>query len=81
MHELVTNSVKYGALSNGSGRVHLSWILEQATDAPMPPLRWEERGGPTVTPPKRRGSGSKLIERSLAQELGGEVKMDFAPAG
>ena len=44
-------------------------------------LRWEERGGPQVTPRVRRGFGSRMIERGLAAELGGEVRMIYAPAG
>ena len=42
---------------------------------------WEEKGGPNVSPPKRRGFGSRLIERSLASDLGGRVNIEFAAAG
>ncbi len=44
-------------------------------------LRWQESGGPPVTPPGRKGFGSRLIERGLAQELSGEVRLDYEPAG
>lgn len=44
-------------------------------------LRWEERGCPQVTPPVRRGFGSRMIEREFAAEVGGEVRMIYAPAG
>jgi two-component sensor histidine kinase len=79
--ELATNAVKYGALSDGSGEIHLNWLLDHTSEVPRLFLRWEERGGPEVVPPSRRGFGSRLIERSLAQDLGGEVKIVFAPTG
>jgi two-component sensor histidine kinase len=44
-------------------------------------LRWQESGGPPVTPPDRRGFGSHLIEGGLAKELNGEVRLDYEPAG
>ncbi|MGO4570885.1 PAS domain-containing sensor histidine kinase [Microvirga sp. 2TAF3] len=81
LQELVTNAVKYGALSNPTGEVHLTWSIEQAAKSPRLSLRWEERGGPLVCPPTRRGFGSRLIERSLAHELEGEVKIEFARTG
>ena len=44
-------------------------------------LTWRETGGAVVTPPTRRGFGSRLLERGVARELGGKVTMDFAPTG
>lgn len=44
-------------------------------------LCWQESGGPPVSPPSRRGFGSYLIERGVAQELDGEVHLDYEPAG
>jgi two-component sensor histidine kinase len=44
-------------------------------------LRWQESGGPPVTPPGRKGFGSRLIEGGLAQDLGGEVRLDYEPLG
>jgi two-component sensor histidine kinase len=81
LQELATNAVKYGALSNERGQVGIRWSVEG--DGPVPHLRfrWEESGGPTVQPPSRRGFGSRLIERSLAQDLGGTVALTFAPRG
>lgn len=80
-HELATNAVKYGALSNAEGELHLDWSIDRSRKHPRLLLRWEERGGPPVAPPKRRGFGSRLVERSLAQDLEGEVRIDFSPAG
>ena len=80
LHELFTNAVKYGALSNDSGRLQLDWKrLEGAP--PRLLLNWSESGGPPVEKPERRGFGSVLLERSLRQDLGGAVALDFRPAG
>jgi two-component sensor histidine kinase/PAS domain-containing protein len=80
LHELCTNAVKYGALSNDSGRVSIEWRWEDA-DAGRLRLIWSESGGPLVVAPDRRGFGSRLIERALAAELGSPVMMDFRTKG
>jgi two-component sensor histidine kinase len=80
-HELATNAVKYGALSNAVGTVDLTWIVDRHSAPPRLKLRWKEREGPPVEPARRRGFGTRLIERSLAQDLGGEARIEFAPAG
>ncbi|HEY8566365.1 MAG TPA: PAS domain S-box protein [Beijerinckiaceae bacterium] len=80
LQELATNAAKYGALSNATGELHVGWTLEES-DPPSLRLRWEERGGPTVAAPTRRGFGSRLIERSLGQDLGGAVAIVYAPTG
>jgi len=81
VHEIATNAAKYGALSNETGRVTLEW--EVIADTPKPRLRliWSEIGGPPVTEPVRRGFGSRLIERSARDQLGGEATVDFLPRG
>ncbi|GJD54627.1 PAS domain-containing protein [Methylobacterium dankookense] len=82
LHELATNAAKYGALSNESGVVELRWYVVHEGDAPRFCLTWSEQGGPPIlTQPTRRGFGSRLIERSFASEVGGEVKLTFAPTG
>jgi PAS domain S-box-containing protein len=81
LQELCTNAVKYGALSNETGRVGITWILESSPNGPRLEMCWEEMGGPPVSPPQRRGFGTRLIERSLAQELNGTVWIEFAPGG
>ena len=80
-HELVTNATKHGALSVQAGRVAVAWTMTPDADAPSIEIVWRETNGPRVAPPGRRGFGSRLLERALAGELGGEVKLDFAPAG
>lgn len=81
LHELATNAVKYGALSNGYGIVSLTWEAKGAVDeAQSVRLTWRELGGPLVVPPERKGFGSFLIERAL-QGGGGNAKLDFNPNG
>jgi len=78
-HELATNAVKYGALSKDSGKVSVSWrVVPQSGRFE---LRWRESGGPVVSPPARRGFGSRLIEYGLAQDIGGEVRLRFDDLG
>jgi two-component system CheB/CheR fusion protein len=81
LHELCTNAVKHGALSNGSGRVVIAWAAHDTGEARELRMRWTESGGPPVTPPQRRGFGSRLLERGLKQDLGGDVRIDFAATG
>jgi len=81
MHELATNAVKYGALANKTGTIDVSWKVTNGTAPPRLALRWTETGGPPVVPPRRRGFGSRLIERSLANDLDGQVEIAFAPTG
>jgi two-component sensor histidine kinase len=78
-HELATNAARYGAFSTPDGTVHISWTIDAAGE--ILKLRWEERGGPPVVAPERRGFGLRLIEHGLGRELSGVVKLDFAPGG
>jgi PAS domain S-box-containing protein len=80
LHELATNAAKYGALSNETGRVELQWSEERGDHSTFV-LDWREVGGPPVQPPTHRGFGSRLIERGLAAELDGKVRMDYQPDG
>jgi PAS domain S-box-containing protein len=77
VHELATNAGKYGALSEAAGQVEIRWVAEDGRLK----LVWRERGGPPVEPPSRRGFGTRMIERGLAAELGGAVKIDFRSEG
>jgi PAS domain S-box-containing protein len=77
LHELATNAVKYGALSNASGRISVEWRI---SDPVRLELRWKERGGPRVVQPKRRGFGSRLIEQSLASDSG-NTQVIYDPRG
>ena len=78
LHELATNAVKYGALSVPDGRVTIRWTV---SDDDILTMSWVEQDGPPVPPPQRSGFGSRLLQRSLARELGGDVVFTFAPEG
>lgn len=76
-HELATNAVKYGALSNGDGRVAVAWRMEPDETIV---LTWRERDGPAVVPPERVGFGSQLVN-VLLKSHDGEVTMNYEPSG
>lgn len=78
-HELATNATKYGALSVEGGRVDLTWTFDEASDRLR--LTWVETGGPRVTPPAKKGFGSRLIERGFGGELRGQAQMRYEPDG
>ncbi|MDB5445194.1 MAG: hypothetical protein JWQ97_511 [Phenylobacterium sp.] len=80
LHELSTNASKYGALSSPAGRLAVEWCFDER-DPELLRLTWRESSGPPVSPPGIRGFGSQLIERNLAQALGGTAKLVFAPGG
>ena len=77
-HELVTNALKYGALSCETGQVRVDYERDEQDRLQ---LVWREHGGPPVVPPTRRGFGTKMIGLVLKAELGAEVRFDFAPEG
>ncbi|WP_239805099.1 HWE histidine kinase domain-containing protein [Croceicoccus hydrothermalis] len=77
VHELTTNSTKYGALSD-SGKVCVEWRIE---DDGALLVDWVEKGGPAVMPPKRRGFGTTIICDSIPHELGGDAEVHYRTAG
>jgi two-component sensor histidine kinase len=81
VHEIATNAAKYGALSNDSGKVALDWEVTKENAKPKLRLIWSETGGPAVVAPAQRGFGSRLIERSARDQLGGEATVEFLPHG
>ncbi|AWN39949.1 PAS domain-containing protein [Methylobacterium durans] len=81
IHELATNSVKYGALLNDQGRVLISWDVVDGSSPERLWFQWQEIGGLLVTPPTRTGFGTRMIERALAQEIGGTAEIDYRPRG
>jgi two-component sensor histidine kinase len=76
LNELCTNAVKYGALSNTAGRIEIT----SAVDEKKLQLTWTESGGPAVRQPARRSFGTRLIGR-LAEQLQGDVRLSYEPAG
>jgi two-component sensor histidine kinase len=78
LHELATNALKYGALSAATeGVVDVQWSCREGKFC----LLWSEFGGPAVSKPTRRGFGTRVIERALAQDLGGTADIVFRREG
>jgi PAS domain S-box-containing protein len=78
LHELATNAAKYGALSNATGKVHISWSTD---DSNLFTLRWQEQGGPPVRPPMQKGFGSAVLEELMVQHFEIPPRIDFASEG
>jgi len=78
IHELMTNSAKYGALSDSHGNIDIETSLDALRRLH---IRWIESGGPPVRRPTRRGFGTTVIERSIPYDLKGEAKIDYALSG
>ena len=81
LNELATNAMKYGALSNATGSVVVEWEVSIAHGGRQVSVRWEERDGPEVQMPERRGFGTQLIEGTIAYELRGTVRTEYARTG
>lgn len=80
VHELATNAAKYGSLSIEMGRVEVAWSVIGDSD-PRLRLLWQERDGPAVAPPQRKGFGTTLIQRSVSFEMDGEADLQFEREG
>ena len=78
LHELCTNAVKYGALSNATGRINITSMVDD--ESQLFTLTWTETGGPTVQEPTRRSFGTRLLG-ALATQLHGDVRMRYEPDG
>ena len=76
VHELATNSIKHGALSNGSGNIGISWSVNGTDSAAILKFRWCESGGPPVQMPTRKGFGTYLLRTAFKN-----VRLDFASGG
>ncbi|SFV28963.1 Bacteriophytochrome (light-regulated signal transduction histidine kinase) [Devosia crocina] len=77
-HELSTNAAKYGALSRPGGELKVEWKLDAVGACD---IVWQERKGPEVRPPSRRGFGTVLVDRSIPFDLGGESNVDYHSDG
>src|ERR1700682_2956851 len=77
LHELVTNSAKYGALSTLSGRLSIGWEMQ----GEFLLLTWEESGGPLVHKPTSRGFGTRSVIASIYAQLGGQALFDWRSEG
>ena len=81
IHELATNAIKYGALSNADGHVSITWLTENGDAAPNFVFIWREAGGPTAMEPSTAGFGSRLIGRVLQDDFDGTVEMSYQSTG
>jgi PAS domain S-box-containing protein len=82
LHELATNAAKYGALSlPEQGRVDIHWSIDGYAEASRFKFQWQERDGPPVIVPTRKGFGSLLLERLPSQDFGALPEIAFAPNG
>ncbi|MBL8584931.1 MAG: histidine kinase, partial [Rhizobiaceae bacterium] len=81
LHELASNALMHGALSNSAGTVKISWRVDRSKAPRRLVLIWEETGGPPVAEPQRHGFGSILIRRSLSKVIDSHVSHEFPPTG
>jgi PAS domain S-box-containing protein len=81
IHELTTNAIKYGALSQPGGSIDIRWTIAPQEDSRRLSIEWRERGGPKVEPPSRQGFGTRLIGRGMSSGAGSDVEMAFEPKG
>jgi PAS domain S-box-containing protein len=81
LHELVTNAVKYGALSSPSGHVAVNWHQPVDGEASRVEIEWRESGGPPVVRPAKTGYGTSLIREMIPHEIGGAVDLAFVAEG
>ncbi|ONG51758.1 hypothetical protein BKE38_15420, partial [Pseudoroseomonas deserti] len=77
LHELATNAAQHGALSRPSGQVVLSWLVQGGVLS----LSWHEHHGPAITAPARRGFGLRVVENTIARQMGGQVELQWQPTG
>ena len=76
-HELASNSSKFGALSRPQGRLDVRWSVGSSGDAQIVNLDWQERDGPKVEQPKRRGFGTTLLEKVVAVQCDANVELNY----
>jgi PAS domain S-box-containing protein len=81
VHELATNAIKYGALSEPDGFVAITWTSVAVTDGERVTIEWKEHGGPTPTAPEKEGFGSRVIKSVPAREKNGDVAIEYQPDG
>jgi two-component sensor histidine kinase len=81
LHELATNAAKYGALSNATGRVHISWAKQASNGSNLFMFRWLEQGGPAVWPPTQKGFGSAVLEQVMAEHFAVPPRFEFSAGG
>ena len=81
VHELTTNSIKYGALSVALGKITVSWKPLEKDGRQMIYIVWTETGGPPATEPSRKGFGTTVIKRHAEGAFGGQVVTEYRETG
>lgn len=81
IHELSTNTVKYGALAKEGGSIEITWQVDDSGAESIFSIRWIEQGGPAVVAPTHRGFGTTVITRMIEMGLDGETDLDYSPSG
>jgi two-component sensor histidine kinase len=81
VHELTTNAAKHGALSVPGGRIEVLWKIRDLEAERRLDIAWTERGGPPVEQPRRKGFGSTLLHRVLADQCGATIRIDYEREG
>ena len=81
IHELSTNTVKYGALLREEGRIEISWGIDAESPEPLFSIRWTESGGPPIAVPSHRGFGTTVITKMVEMSLHGETSLEYSSRG
>jgi two-component sensor histidine kinase len=81
IHELATNAMKHGALSNESGSIRVQWHFTRDEGGEVLRLAWIEQGGPPLRPPARKGFGLVVLQDLVARSIRGTVAMQFGEPG
>jgi two-component sensor histidine kinase len=81
IHEMISNSRRFGALSKQQGEVRVTWTTTAQDASEFVVLHWREYGGPEVAPPRQHGFGSRMLDRVLGAQIGAKVVTDYRPEG
>jgi two-component sensor histidine kinase/CheY-like chemotaxis protein len=81
VHELSTNTVKYGSLSGEAGRIDIGWEIDSSGAEPLFSICWIERNGPPIVAPTHRGFGTTVVTKMVEMSLDGETVLDYSPTG
>ena len=81
IHELSTNTVKYGALSREEGWIEIAWEIDSKSAEPVFSIRWTERDGPSIVAPIHRGFGTTVVTKMVEMTLDGETVLDYSSTG
>ena len=81
VHELSTNTVKYGALSGEQGQVEIAWDIDSNSVDPVFSISWTERDGPSVVAPTHRGFGTTVVTKMVEMSLDGEAVLEYSSTG